>query len=53
MTTDAPRLDVVTAHTPSPLRRRLTTILVHVLLIGASIAMLYPLLWMLSASVRP
>jgi multiple sugar transport system permease protein len=53
MTTDAPRLEVVTAHTPSPLRRRLTTILIHVLLIGASIAMLYPLLWMLSASVRP
>ena len=27
--------------------------LIHALLIGASILMLYPLLWMLSASVRP
>ena len=32
---------------------RLTTLAVHVLLIAASIVMLYPLLWMLSASVRP
>jgi multiple sugar transport system permease protein len=34
-------------------RRRIVTLVVHVLLIGASIIMLYPLLWMLSASVRP
>ena len=34
-------------------RRRVTNILVHVALIAASIVMLYPLLWMLSASVRP
>ncbi|AJY46529.1 carbohydrate ABC transporter permease [Martelella endophytica] len=34
-------------------RSRLVGILVHVLLIGASIAMIYPLLWMLSASFRP
>jgi multiple sugar transport system permease protein len=33
--------------------RRIVTLVVHVLLIGASIIMLYPLLWMLSASVRP
>jgi len=49
MTTDV-------AHQPvsaSPTRRRLGTLLVHVVLIGASILMLYPLLWMLSASFRP
>jgi multiple sugar transport system permease protein len=34
-------------------RQRLVTLGVHVLLIAASIVMLYPLLWMLSASVRP
>jgi multiple sugar transport system permease protein len=34
-------------------RRRVVTLVVHVLLIAASIVMLYPLFWMLSASVRP
>jgi multiple sugar transport system permease protein len=34
-------------------RRRSVTLIVHVLLIGASIVMLYPLFWMFSASVRP
>jgi multiple sugar transport system permease protein len=34
-------------------RRRITNVVVHALLIAASIVMLYPLLWMLSASVRP
>ena len=34
-------------------RRRIVTLVVHVLLIAASIVMLYPLFWMLSASVRP
>ncbi len=54
MTIDAPaKLTVVTEGAPSPLRRRITSIVVHVLLIGASILMLYPLLWMLSASFRP
>ena len=33
-------------------RRRIVSLVVHVLLIGASIVMLYPLLWMLSASLR-
>ena len=52
MTTDAGRLTVVT--TPaSQTRKRLLTVLAHVLLIGASVLMLYPLLWMLSASFRP
>jgi multiple sugar transport system permease protein len=34
-------------------RRRVVNLVVHALLIGASIVMLYPLLWMLSASLRP
>ena len=34
-------------------RRGIVTLVVHVLLIAASIVMLYPLFWMLSASVRP
>jgi len=51
MTADA-GLTVVTAATPL-WRKRLTSIVAHMLLIGASILMLYPLLWMLSASFRP
>jgi len=34
-------------------RRRTVTLVVHLLLIAASIVMLYPLFWMLSASLRP
>lgn len=34
-------------------RKPWVSVLLHVLLIGASIVMLYPLLWMLSASFRP
>src|SRR4029078_8716266 len=41
---------VVTGTTPW--RRRLGSVVAHVLLIGASILMLYPLLWLLSASFR-
>jgi len=33
--------------------RRLVSVVLHGLLIAASIVMLYPLIWMLSASVRP
>ena len=51
MTTDVDRLTVVTA--TSPTRRRIMSVIAHVLLIGVSIIMLYPLLWMLSASFRP
>ena len=43
-------------HRAQTRRRRASacsSILAHVLLIGASILMLYPLLWMLSASFRP
>jgi len=51
MTAEAQGLTVVTGTTPW--RRRLWSVVAHVLLIGASILMLYPLLWMLSASFRP
>jgi multiple sugar transport system permease protein len=51
MTTDAERLTVVTA--ASPTRRKILSVVSHVLLIGASIIMLYPLLWLLAASFRP
>ncbi len=51
--TDAPiKLTVVTGETPL-WRKRLTSVLSHAALLAASILMLYPLLWMLSASVRP
>lgn len=54
MTTDAARLTVVTEDTPARrLRRSIGSVLAHVLLIAASVLMLYPLLWMLSASFRP
>ena len=51
MTTDT-GLTVVRSATPA-WRRRLGSVIAHVLLIGASVLMLYPLLWMLSASFRP
>jgi multiple sugar transport system permease protein len=54
MTTEVHRLTVVTEQTPArALRKRIFSVVAHVLLIGASILMLYPLLWMLSASFRP
>jgi multiple sugar transport system permease protein len=52
MTSDVHRLTVVTGATPV-WRKRLGSVIAHTLLIGASILMLYPLLWMLSASFRP
>ena len=56
MTTDVHRLTVVTGKegdAAARTRKRIQSVVAHVLLIGASILMLYPLLWMLSASVRP
>ncbi|MDB5530940.1 MAG: sugar transporter permease [Devosia sp.] len=55
MTTDVQRLTVVTERQTAGVktRKRLLSILAHVLLVGASILMLYPLLWMLSSSLRP
>ena len=52
MTTDARPLEVVDG-SGGGVSRRLRSLRAHVLLIGASILMLYPLLWMLAASVRP
>jgi multiple sugar transport system permease protein len=52
MTAEAQHLTVVTG-APGVWRKRGTSAVVHLLLIGASILMLYPLLWMLSASFRP
>ena len=56
MTTDAQGLTVVTGAESDPARRRRKRLLgigAHVLLITASILMLYPLLWLLSASFKP
>jgi len=52
MTTDASRLTVVTTNA-SQTRRKVMSVVSHVLLIGASIIMLYPLLWLMAASFRP
>jgi multiple sugar transport system permease protein len=52
MTTEAPRLTVVT-DAGARWRKPVISVLTHALLICASIVMLYPLLWMLSASFRP
>jgi len=52
MTTDVQPLTVVTGE-QSRTRRRIVSITAHVLLVGASILMLYPLLWMLAATFRP
>ena len=41
------------AEPEKPRRSRLASLLIHAALIAASIAMLYPLLWMISAAVRP
>ena len=56
MTIDAHKLTVVTGAENDPsarLRKRIFSILAHTVLIGASILMLYPLLWLLSASLKP
>jgi multiple sugar transport system permease protein len=54
MTSEVHRLTVVEEERPHAAGwRRIRSIIAHVLLIGASILMLYPLLWLLSASVRP
>ena len=54
MTTEVHRLTVVEDQSQSRVVwRRIRSVVAHALLIGASILMLYPLLWLLSASVRP
>lgn len=52
--TDVPnKLTVVGLRRSSPLQRRIASVLIHLGLLGASVLMLYPLLWMLAASFRP
>jgi multiple sugar transport system permease protein len=54
MTTEVHRLTVVEEQSAGRIAwRRVRSVVAHVLLIGASVLMLYPLLWMLAASVRP
>jgi multiple sugar transport system permease protein len=54
MTTDVHRLTVVEEQSSRKVvLRRVRSVLAHTLLVGASILMLYPLLWLLSASLRP
>jgi len=55
MTTDVQRLTVVTGADDAGkrLRRKVLSVLAHIVLVGISIIMLYPLLWMLAASFRP
>ncbi|GHA23880.1 ABC transporter permease [Devosia pacifica] len=52
MTTEAHNLTVVGTES-SKSRRRIISIVSHVILVGASILMLYPLLWMLASTFRP
>jgi multiple sugar transport system permease protein len=52
MTTDVHPLTVVTGER-SRTRRRIFSVVAHVLLVGASILMLYPLLWLLASTFRP
>ena len=54
MTTDVQRLTVVTEESGfGKFWKRFGSVIAHTLLVIASILMLYPLLWMLSASFRP
>ena len=55
MTSEVARLEVVTGEktTAQKALKLAGSVLAHVVLVGASIVMLYPLLWMLSASFRP
>lgn len=50
---DGPAKLTVVTGAPAPGRKRLTSILIHVALLSASVLMLYPLLWLLAASFRP
>jgi multiple sugar transport system permease protein len=54
MTISASQLTVVTeSNATRRLRKRVLSVVAHVLLVGVSIAMLYPLLWLLASSFRP
>jgi multiple sugar transport system permease protein len=47
------KLTVVGARRLTPLQRKIVSVLTHAALLGVSVLMLYPLLWMLAASFRP
>jgi len=51
--TDATLSDFAIDPAVAARRKRIMNTVLHVLLVGASIVMLYPLLWMLAASFRP
>jgi multiple sugar transport system permease protein len=54
MTTDVHRLTVVGEDDPGRrLRRKVISVASHAALLGASVLMLYPLLWLLASSFRP
>jgi multiple sugar transport system permease protein len=50
---DVPAKLTVVTGADAPGRKRLTSVLIHVALLSASVLMLYPLLWLLAASFRP
>jgi multiple sugar transport system permease protein len=50
---DVPAKLTVVTGAEAPGRKRLTSVVIHVALLGASVLMLYPLLWLLAASFRP
>jgi multiple sugar transport system permease protein len=50
---DVPAKLTVVTGADAPGRKQLTSVLIHVALLSASVLMLYPLLWLLAASFRP
>ena len=50
---DVPAKLTVVTGAEAPGRKRLTSVVIHVALLTASVLMLYPLLWLLAASFRP
>lgn len=50
---DVPAKLTVVTGADAPGRKRLTSVLIHLALLSASVLMLYPLLWLLAASFRP
>jgi multiple sugar transport system permease protein len=53
MSDTSTKLTVVGARQLTPTQRKIVSVLTHAALLGVSVLMLYPLLWMLAASFRP
>jgi multiple sugar transport system permease protein len=53
MSDTSTKLTVVGARQLTPIQRKIVSVLTHAALLGVSVLMLYPLLWMLAASFRP